>query len=147
MRWICLVLLAGCFGGETIEHRTATTGRVCLYSNEPHGPAAQHTFLANQPVHVEFVADECLPGCTRDVAADVALAPRNNGTGFEIDGYAEWTEVSGPGLACPAVCVVAGATTVTSGLPNGSYTFHFGGAQIALTVPSQPAEPPCVDSP
>ena len=144
---VTLLLLAAC--GSTTPGAEAVTvensGRACLYAN-PLGAGAQ-TFEPDAPLNVVYTSwGTCLSSnCTRDRSATCSIA--RMGTSIVVSSEARWVDASEEqGNACHADCVMMDADCSTEALPAGIYELGFGSTTLTLAVPSQHAEPPCVDS-
>lgn len=143
------IVVCGAACGTTAPEPEPTvlenSGRICVASTNPNGGTY---FYENDPVAVQFTMPEGLcfsSSCTRDTSASCAIV--TSGTTHHVTTLAQWTDISAAANACTADCGILSATCETAEpLPAGDYTFTFGERAIALTIPSQLAERPCVEN-
>jgi hypothetical protein len=149
----CLALFGavgatGCFflGGDgAVARERQDAGRVCLYASPPASPwdtSQPQSFAAGAAVHVVHHEGCFSSSCTRDLVASCATAAANSA--FHVTTSTSWTDLSGGDRACTDDCGFAMSTCPTPPLPAGSYTFTFAGETVALAIPSDTTEVPCL---
>jgi hypothetical protein len=149
---ILLVTLVGCGGGfggpnpQGQDLEVENAGRMCLHASPPDPfltPGPQ-SFASATPITVTVELRRCLSSsCDIDPAMTCAIAPITSG--LAVTSLATWTRTDDE--ACTDDCGQLAATCTTEPLPAGTFDFLFGGQTLALTVPSDTGEPPCLDVP
>ncbi len=139
-----LAMLIGCGGGSGEEQAVESAGRMCLHAAPPAAfpnPEPQ-TFAADTPITVRVELTACLSSsCDLDRAMSCSVAA--TGTSIAVTSLATWVTRSTNG--CTDDCGLLATTCTTEALTAGSYQIAFGGETLALTVPSDTAEQPCLD--
>jgi len=146
---LCWIVLCGAACGTSTPEPEPTvlenSGRICVVSTNPKGGTY---FYENHPVAVQFRMPESLcfsSSCTRDTSASCAIV--TSGTTHHVTTVARWTDITTTARACTDDCGILTATCETTApLPAGDFPFTFGDSAIALTIPSQLSEAPCVEN-
>ena len=145
-RALAWIVLAACESGSpgspiVLEN----VGRVCLHGDPLRsGP---QTFAADTPVNLVYnSSEECLSSsCTTDRSASCTAASQSGVV--EVASVVTWRDISAQqGNACTQDCLTLGAQGATAALPAGTYELRFGAGRLALAIPSQHPDPPCIDA-
>ena len=144
MRYALALLIAACGGGgQSPEQIFETEGRLCIHATT--GERSTQMYMVDQPLQMEVVAVDCLSsGCSTDRSASCGVD--QIGTDLKVTSLARFTDRSRPGRNCTADCIPLGAICPSVPLAAGDYLVHFGTKTVALTIPSQTAEPLCVET-
>jgi len=145
-RYALVLLIAACGGdGQSTEYSFETEGRLCIHAVTRTGEDSPQMYMADRPLQMEVVAVDCLSsGCSTDRSASCGVD--QIGTDLKVTSLARFTDRTHPGRNCPLDCIPLDAICPSVPLAAGDYLVHFGTKTVALTIPSQTAEPLCVET-
>lgn len=125
------------------------SGRVCVFDSQPgfEQPGGPQTFVAGQPAFIRYFLEQPCPpaelsGCAQDHSAQCSVTASN--LSHKSTSTFSWLDTSEPNKVCRDICSPLAAVCDSVPLSEGKHVFVFGEKSLAIQVPSEHLQPPCI---